>query len=201
MIESYLRPSYQRFFMDPVAKLLGRLAVITPNRITLTAAVFGVMAALLFVMHVNKYVAVILLLVSGFCDALDGSIARMYGDVTQRGAAWDIVSDRLVEFVIMAALYFYNPAHNALGVLIMLGASYLCVTTFLVVAIFSENTGQKSFYYSNGLIERLEAFVFFIVMMLFPVTIPWLAWVYAGLVFYTAVTHMIEFHKRYSHFS
>ena len=194
MIESYIRPNYQRFFMDPLAKLLGHLAIITPNRVTTTAVVFGVAAAILFALHLN-YAAVILLLLSGFCDSLDGTIARVHGEVTNLGAAWDIVGDRLVEFAVMAALYFYSPTHNVLGVLVMLGASYLCITTFLVVGIFSENTSQKSFYYSVGLMERLEAFIFFIVMMLFPASIPWLAWLYAGLVIYTAVVRMLEFRK------
>lgn len=194
MIESYIRPSYQRYFMDPFARLVGRLSVVSPNRVTTAAVILGVVAAILFAFHFNE-IAVVLLLVSGFCDSLDGTLARVCGYKSNLGAAWDVVGDRLVEFAVMAALYFYSPTHNALGVFIMLGASYLCITTFLVVGIFTENSGHKSFHYSVGLMERLEAFIFFTVMMLFPVTIPWLAWLYAALVFYTATIRMLEFKK------
>ena len=41
--------------------------------------------------------------------------------------------------------------------------------------------------------ERAVAFVFFIVMMLAPVTFAWLAWVYFILVLYTAGLRVVEF--------
>lgn len=196
MIEAYLRPTYQRFFLDPLAHLLKRLSFVTPNGVTSTAVVLGVMAAMAFVFHASL-IAVLLLLLSGFCDSLDGTLARLSDRSSHFGAAWDIVGDRIVEFAVMAAFYFYNPAVNALGVLMMLGASYLCITTFLVVGIFTENASQKGFHYSVGLMERLEAFLFFGVMMLFPHMIPWLAWCYAILVFYTALNRLLEFKRQW----
>jgi phosphatidylglycerophosphate synthase len=196
MIENYLRPTYQRFFMDPVAKLLMRFPQITPNKVTTLSVVAGVIAAVLFILHWN-YAAVVLLILSGMSDSLDGTLARVTGDISDVGAAWDIVGDRIVELAVFVSFYFYNPSRNGLAALLMLGASYLCITSFLVVGIFSQNQSHKSFFYSIGLIERLEAFVFFIVMMLFPTTIVWLAWVYAVLVFYTAAIRMIEFRRSY----
>lgn len=195
MIEAYVRPSYQRFFMDPIARLLARIPFVTPNRVTTASILFGVLAAFLFAVQL-RYSAVICLLLSGWCDTLDGTLARISDRSTQLGSAWDIVADRVVEFCIIFSFYLYAPAHNALAVLLMLGASYVCVTTFLVVGIFSENQGQKGFHYSAGLMERPEAFIFFIVMMLFPAAIPVFGWLYALLVFYTAAIRMLEFKQR-----
>ncbi len=192
MIEQYIRPNYQRFFMNPLAKLLMQFSRVTPNGVTIISVVLGVLAAGLFIMH-WRYMAISALLLSGMCDSLDGTLARISGSLSDKGAALDIVGDRIVEFAIMASFYFYSPTRNALGVLIMLGASYLCVTSFLIVGIFSKNYSNKSFFYSDGLIERLEAFGFFIVMMLFPLTIAWLSWIYAILVSYTAAVRMVEF--------
>jgi archaetidylinositol phosphate synthase len=194
MIESYVRPSYQRYFMDPLAKLLLRMPFITPNRVTTLSVIFGVIAAVLFAFQL-KYSAVILLLLSGMCDTLDGTLARISSRSTDIGSAWDIVADRIVEFCVIFSFYFYAPSHDALAVLMMLGSSYLCITTFLVVGIFAENHSQKGFHYSAGLMERPEAFIFFIVMMLFPVAIPILGWIYAVLVFYTAAIRMLEFRR------
>lgn len=194
MIESYARASYQRFFMDPLARLLIRLPLVTPNGVTTLSLLSGVLAAVMFICHLS-YTAVCLLLLSGMCDTLDGTLARLSSQSTPLGSAWDIVADRIVEFSVMAAFYFYAPEHTGLAALLMVGSSYICVTTFLVVGIFAENQGQRGFYYSPGLMERPEAFLFFVVMMLFPATIALLGWVYAGLVLYTAAVRMIEFKK------
>ena len=195
MLESYVRPSCQHYFLDPLARLLQRFSFVKPNSITFLAVALGVLSPILFLMH-HAVVAVVLLLLSGLCDSLDGTVARMSNRSTQTGAALDIVGDRIVEFAVIVAFYFIDPSRNALGVLMMLGASYLCVTTFLVVGIFAENSSMKSFHYSVGLFERAEAFAFFIVMMLFPSTIMWLAWVYFVLVMFTAGVRIVEFYHQ-----
>lgn len=69
--------------------------------------------------------------------------------------------DRVVEFVVVLALWFVAPQQRGLWCLLMLGSMLLCITSFLVVGIFSENQSQKSFHYSSGLMERAEAFSFF----------------------------------------
>ena len=159
---------------------------------TLLSVLLGVLAAMSYVSHWVT-AAVILLLLSGFCDSLDGTLARLEKKTSNIGAAIDIVGDRVVEFVIIFALYLADPYHHALGAIAMLGASYICVTTFLIVGVFTDNESQKSFYYSAGLMERAEAFTFFIVMMIFPKAFFWLAWIYFLLVMYTAVIRMKEF--------
>ena len=149
MIETILRPNYQRFFVDPIAHALSRIRFITPIRVTLLAVIMGMCSAVLIIWQ-HTYLAVLCLLLSGFFDSLDGTLARVTGQASDQGAALDIVGDRIVEFVIIFAFYLLDPSRNALGALAMLGASYLCVTTFLVVGIFSANEGNKSFHYSAG---------------------------------------------------
>lgn len=192
MIETFVRPAFQRFLGDPLVVFLKRQPFVTPVKITLLSAIFGVISGALLVSH-YFYLAICVLLLSGLCDVLDGTLARSLGKASNKGAALDIICDRIVELAVIAAFFILDPARNGVGAFAMLGASYLCVTTFLVVGIFSHNTSQKSFQYSEGLIERAEAFIFFIAMMLFPPAFAWLAWVYFVLVMYTAAVRAVEF--------
>lgn len=80
----------------------------------------------------------------------------------------------------------------------MLSSVLLCITSFLVVGIFSQNTTEKSFYYSPGLIERFEAFLFFSLMMFLPGIFSYLAYAFSGLVLMTALIRMAQFLRKES---
>lgn len=191
MIESILRPTYQRVLVDPLAKQLARTRL-SPNHITLLAIVFGLLSALMLLLRLPVE-AVAFLLLSGYCDTLDGTLARFESQPSQAGTILDIVGDRIVEFVVMFGLYSLDPLLRATPVMWMIGASFICVTSFLVVGIFTENKSEKSFYYSAGLIERPEAFAFYIAMICFPAWFTVMAWVYVLLVLVTAVNRVCQF--------
>lgn len=72
----------------------------------------------------------------------------------------------------------------------MLSSVLICVTSFLVAAVLEKTTGNKAFYYSPGLMERAEAFIFFIFMMLLPFTFSVLSIVFVVLVLYTAIVRI-----------
>lgn len=137
---------------------------------------------------------------------LDGSLARHQNKTSPIGAALDITADRLVEFAIILGLFLIDPHKRGLLCLLMLGSVLLCITTFLVVGIFSENQSEKGFHYSPGLMERTEAFAFFALMMLFPIYFTPLAAIFSALTFFTAGKRLYEFspccgrrrrHRRY----
>jgi archaetidylinositol phosphate synthase len=93
-------------------------------------------------------------------------------------------------------LFWVAPDERGWLCLIMLSATLCCVTSFLVVGIFSENNTSKSFYYSPGLMERFEAFLFFIAMILWPTAFLLLAIAYIGLVGVTTLIRICEFAKQ-----
>jgi len=142
------------------------------------------------------WIAFLALLLSGFLDTLDGSLARYLNLVTSKGAALDIVCDRIVELAVIIGLFFVDANVRALPSLVMLGSILLCITTFLVVGIFVENPSMKSFFYSPGLIERGEAFIFFSIMILFPSTFMVAAYLFSALTLFTAIFRLWEFMKR-----
>lgn len=191
MIETYLRPIYQYCVVNPIARKIQ----FSPIKITCFSCFTGILVAPALLINLPK-IAIVLLLISGFLDTLDGTVARMTDKTSNMGGVLDIVSDRIVELAVMIGLYFVDPSDRALGTLAMLGSCYLCITSFLVVGIFSPNQSEKGFHYSPGLIERTEAFIFFIVMILWPRYFSLLAYLFAGLVLLTSFLHIKAFNRK-----
>ena len=192
MIEHSVRKFYQRLFVDPLAKqFIHRIA---PNTITWVSGLFGIVVIPSLFFH-QIILAVLFLLLSGYCDTLDGTLARLSQQSSDWGAVLDITMDRCVEFFVIIALWLIHPTERALSCFLMLGSVLLCITSFLVVGIFSQNTSEKSFYYSPGLMERAEAFIFFIVMMCWPSAFLALAFLFSTLVTLTAVIRLKQFYQ------
>lgn len=192
MIEWYLRPVYQRWCVEPLTRYLYRGALSAPGLFTLLAVVFGLLtAAALWQQH--PFLGCLCLWLSGYCDTLDGSLARSGGSVSARGAVLDIIADRIVECLVIVGLYSVSPSTRGAAVMAILISNLLCITVFLVVGIFVKNNGVKSFYYSRGWIERPEAFGFYTVMILLPSIFLVTAWVYITLVLLTALQHFSRF--------
>lgn len=192
MIDSCFRPIFQRYCVDPFARQLTKCTCISPVSMTLCAMLFGVLAGF-FIVENFKLWASIFLLLSGYFDSLDGTLARFRQQASDKGAVLDIVADRVVEFSVILGLLLIAPAVRAVPIVWMLGATMICLTSFLVVGIFQQNHSQKSFHYSAGVMERPEAFVFFLVMLWWPAGFIGLAWVYTSLVFYTAFYRVYQF--------
>jgi phosphatidylglycerophosphate synthase len=193
MIESYVRPIYQKIFCDPLARVLGKN--VSPNLITLTGTLVGLaIIPALYYDFIN--LALALLMITGIFDTLDGTVARLFQKDSSLGTVFDIIGDRIVEFSIVLGLFLISPETRALGCLLMLGSILICVTSFLVIGIFSKNESQKGFHYSPGLMERPEAFLFFAAMMLLPTLFSELAFLFTFLVFLTAVIRVLEFKNK-----
>lgn len=200
MLEHYLRPIYQWLFVKPILKFITLFPFVTPNKLTVLGLFFGLLAgaSILF----SPILASVLLLISGYFDTLDGSLARLKNISSPKGTVLDITCDRVVEISVMLGLFAVDPAHRAWSCLLMFSAVFLCITSFLVVGIFVKNgkgqdiepTRNKSFHYSRGLIERAEAFVFFLLMILLPENyFIYLSNIFSCLVFYTAIKRLRDF--------
>ena len=189
MLESHLRPTYQRLLVEPVAKQLVKSC--SPNAISLASLFVGVAAAPAIALG-NPWLAVALLLFSGYLDTLDGTIARMTDNCTPFGTMLDITCDRIVEFAIIFGLFAVAPEARGWLCMGMLGSVLIVITTFLTAGMFMENDSEKSFNYTPALMERPEAFTFFILMLFFPAYFNWLAYLFIVLVLYTAALRMIQ---------
>jgi archaetidylinositol phosphate synthase len=89
------------------AELLHR-AGLTPNHVSGLGILLAFLAGYFYwVWQVNRLflvIAPILFLLSGFCDALDGIIARLHGETTVFGGFLDSLLDRYADAVILVAL-------------------------------------------------------------------------------------------------
>ncbi|NGX44140.1 MAG: Inner membrane protein YnjF [Candidatus Anoxychlamydiales bacterium] len=195
MLDSNFRDPYQKVLINPILKLKF-IQKIDPNLVTILSTFFGVFSFFLIILN-RKYLAVFTLLISGYLDTLDGSIARISKKKSSIGSVLDIFSDRIVEMLIIVALFLVDPIERSFLSILMISSSYLCITSFLVVAIFFQNSSEKSFYYSVGMIERTEAFIFFISMIVFYKYFKILALTFSVLVFLTAFIRVFEFLKFY----
>lgn len=190
MLEAPLRKHYDRHLVDPVIQYLA--PYIAPLQITVLAALTGLLFLPALLLGYKK-TAILFLLLSGYCDTLDGSLARWQKSHSNLGSVVDIVSDRFVECLVVVSLFLLAPAQRGLASVLMLSSITLCITSFLVVGIFMQNQSYKSFHYSPGIMERAEAFAFFIVMVLVPEWFNGLAYLFTALVCLTAVIRLMQF--------
>lgn len=192
MLENYLRPVFSRYCVDSLATHLAANTILQPKQITLLAGLSGIGAGIALISQ-SPLLACILLLFSGYCDILDGAVARKMDCVTSSGVVLDIATDRLVEFAIILGLYWISPQTRGFLSILMLGSILCCVTSFLVIGIFSVNNTERRFHYSKGLVERFEAFLFFIAMILCPDQFRLLGSVFVILVLLTTLIRVSEF--------
>ena len=195
MIDNWFQKSELKKAINKLVRklLLGRISA---NSLTLIGLVFGLLSALfLFLSGIIDLVleciiiSIILMSLSFFIDILDGAVARLE-EPTTFGGILDIFCDRTVEIFIILAIVSTDPIQLMWPGLFSLSAIILCITIFLIVGgvVKEENLKeqQKIIYYSKGLIERTETFIFLIVIIIF---FPWrviLLWFFAILIFITA---------------
>lgn len=191
MMDTYLRKPYQTLCIDPILFLFPKIKTVAPNTLTLCGAVLGGIAGGLVACDQPVF-AIIFLLASGYFDTLDGSVARLSEKASPTGAVLDIFCDRCVEFTLILGLYLVDPLSRGFLSLLMLGSILLCITSFLAVGIFEKNRSEKSFHYSPGWMERSEAFLFFIAMVIFPSFFSPLALAFTVLVAFTAFFRIYE---------
>ncbi len=102
IIRDYINPLTYR-----VGKTLGKF-VKNPNTITVIGFIIGVLTGpLLYFGFV--YISVLMLIISGAFDMLDGAVARALNKVTKQGAFLDSNLDRLVEASLYAGIAVYKP--------------------------------------------------------------------------------------------
>lgn len=196
MLEGLFRNTYEKAVISP----LLRIPVVhrcNPLMLTMAGCVIGMSFAPLIILG-WKWSALGALALSGFLDTLDGSVSRFQSSSSAKGAVWDIVCDRIVEFSVVLGLYFVDPVHRGFLTIGMLGSILLCITSFLVVGIFSENRSsgvKKSFHYSPGFIERAEAFLFWGAMAVAPHAFAALSCIFIALVAMTTAVRLFQFTK------
>jgi CDP-diacylglycerol--glycerol-3-phosphate 3-phosphatidyltransferase len=188
MLDTRARKNFDGLFDKTARRFLAWN--LKPNHVTGAALAVGLSAGA--TLYFGRPVAAAgLLWLSGFLDAVDGSMARQSGKASLGGALFDIVSDRLVELAVFWALALRHP-ESLLAMLGLVTAVLLSMTVFLTTGMLAQKTSKKSFYYQAGLMERTEGFIASTAMMLFQNWLTPLTWIYAALIGITIVQRLWE---------
>ena len=133
------------------------------------------------------------MIISFTLDIFDGSLARLEKP-TIFGGILDIFCDRTVEICLLIAIISTNPQQPLWPGVFSLSAIVLCISIFLLIGgavkveqIEKMRDDKKVIYYSGGIMERTETFLFlFFMIILSPLRLT-LMWIFALLIFITAL--------------
>jgi archaetidylinositol phosphate synthase len=99
---------------------------LTPNMITLFGVVLALLSALGYAEWQNRplylFLAMALLLLSGFCDALDGVVARVYAEASVFGGFLDSLLDRYADAAVYAGIIIGGLCDPTWGLLAIVGS-------------------------------------------------------------------------------
>lgn len=202
MLDRFVRP-----LIDPPLNAVGKSlasAGFTANGVTLIGLGLGLISAI-FIAFGMPIVGLVLILLSRIADGLDGAVARA-SKKTDFGGYLDITCDFLFYGAVPAAFVFADPAANGAAGAFLLTAFYFNGASFLGYAVLAEKhgletdaQGQKSLYFSNGLLEGTETIVFFLALCLFPPLFAPLAFVFGALCFATATLRVLAARNIFTH--
>lgn len=195
MIDHKLRP-----LIDPPLGAMGRWLArggLNADQVTLLGLTLG-LAAALAIANGQFWAALALILASRLADGLDGAVARATRP-SDFGGYLDIVADFTFYAIIPLAFVWHDPATNGLAGAFLLAGFYVNGASFLAFAALAEKRrmlnraqGEKSFYFSPGLLEGFETIAFFLLICLFPAQFSTLALVFGGLCFISAALRLMQ---------
>lgn len=153
-----------RGLLDPVVAMLSYFNV-TPTAVTVFGILLSLFGAVVVATGSLRWGAVILI-VSGLCDTVDGSLARRSGTSSTFGAFIDSTGDRLTEMAYFGALVFFFMGGGAGAHLIVFFLLVALAGSFLTsyTRARAEGLGLEC---TVGLLERPERVAILIAGLIF----------------------------------
>ena len=188
MLDTYGR-KYVDKYINRTSDFLLKLKL-TPIKVTFIALILGLCASIAYYFN-YKFLSILILWISGYLDAVDGSMARKSKSITKIGTLLDIFFDRVVEltFIIIFAL---KHSEAVFALLCLTCTIVMSMSVFLTSGMLIENKGKKSFHYQAGLMERTEGFIMFTLMILFNKYMLQITFIYAALIAFTVFQRLRE---------
>ena len=141
--------------LTSVAKSIHNLGL-SPNQVSILGIVLAVLSAITYwqwkLNSLLLILAPLLMLASGLLDALDGALARLYGEATNFGGFFDSLLDRYADAIIICGIILGGLTEVSWGLAALMGS--LLVSYARARA---EAAGVKM--ESVGLAERAERLV------------------------------------------
>ena len=182
-----------RQMIDPVLGRWGRRLAVrgwSADAMTLAGLALGLSAALMIAVGFTG-LALVPLLAGRLADGLDGAIARA-GQRSDFGGYLDIVADFTFYGAVPLGFAWRDPAVAGVAAFLLM-SFYVNGASFLGYAILAAkrgmetvSRGEKSLYFTAGLLEGTETIVFFAVICWQPSWFAPLAWGFGALCLVTA---------------
>jgi archaetidylinositol phosphate synthase len=145
--------------MSVEAKVAHKMGL-TPNIVSMLGFSFSIFSAISYLLSFNQpwflLLAVALLLASGFCDVMDGILARTYNQESIFGGFFDSLLDRYSDSTIFIGLIIGGLCDPIWGLLALIGSLLVSYSRAR-----AESVGIKMG--SVGLMERAERLILLIV--------------------------------------
>lgn len=186
MLDGRWKTSIERG-LRPVGVNLRRAGVnadvLTAVGVTMSAASGGAIAT----GHLS--LGLLLLVLTGLPDALDGAVAKAAGTAGPRGAFFDSVADRVSDTFLLLGVAWYladtSGAHLALLPMAVLGAS-------LIISYERAKAEALGFSAKGGIMERAERIILLGLGLLFQSLLLVVLWVMLALTVLTAVQRFVK---------
>jgi archaetidylinositol phosphate synthase len=120
-----------QFWITAEAKLAHSIGL-TPNQVSAVGVAFAILSAFAYwKWQFHPFlllVAPLLLLASGFCDALDGALARLYGEATAFGGFLDSLLDRYADAIVFCGIILGGLCDPFWGLVALIGSLLVSYT-------------------------------------------------------------------------
>jgi archaetidylinositol phosphate synthase len=158
---------------------------LTPNAVSGLGVVLALFSAIMYWKASSNILllmpAALFLLLSGFCDALDGIIARSYGETTVFGGFLDSLLDRYADAAVLTGIIFGGLADPSWGLIAIVGTLLVSYTRAR-----AEAAGLRM--ESIGIAERAERILILLVASL--VALVWLDALWWSIVLLAFLTNL-----------
>jgi len=151
--------------VKPIGQSIKRLGL-TADMITGAGILFAVAAAVAIGAGALN-LGLLLLVLTGIPDLVDGAVAKAWGTSSQRGAFFDSVSDRLTDGLLFGGVTWYLVSSDGRPWVVLLPVA--CYVSASLVSYIRAKADALGLDGSGGLVERAERFILLAVGLLFPV--------------------------------
>jgi CDP-diacylglycerol--glycerol-3-phosphate 3-phosphatidyltransferase len=141
--------------LRPVGSSIKRLGI-TADMITAAGILIAVGAAVAIGAGALS-LGLLLMILTGVPDLIDGAVAKAWGQTSQRGAFFDSVSDRLTDGLLFAGVTWYLAATDGRPWVVLLPVA--CYISASLVSYIRAKADALGFDARGGLVERAERFI------------------------------------------
>lgn len=179
--------------LKPVGANLLRMGL-TADRITAVGVAMSAAAAVAIATgHLS--LGLLLLILTGLPDALDGAVAKAAGTSGPRGAFFDSVADRFSDTMLLGGVAWYL-AESRGGLMPLLPMAVLGAS--LIISYERAKAEALGFNAKGGVMERAERVILLGVGLLFQALLIPILWVMLVLTLVTAVQRFVKVWKQAS---